>query len=136
MPLPIVGGIVSGIGAFLRPFLAKWGGKLLTKLFSGFSFFGLAIWEKVKVFFDRAPFFIAWSLAVLALLMGLKAFYLSQLVGLFPPIPLPIAQAAGWFLPSNTSYCISIVYASKLYRFLFDYNNIVLRERLHTFGNK
>ncbi|NOR69278.1 MAG: hypothetical protein GQ532_06210 [Methylomarinum sp.] len=128
--IPIVSAIVSAIVNFFRPFLRNLLGSFYTKIMAGFVWFAAGFWGQVKVFFDRLPFYLAWSAAFYSafFLFVQGATFLITSVNSF--MPNSVITAASWFLPSNVAQCLSVVYSSKLYRFLYDQKMIVLNGRL------
>jgi len=125
--------LVAGIANFFKPFLTKLLKSFGGRIFAGFEVFGLLIWNKIKLLFDRLPFYLAWIAAFSILFFGFMAGASALIETLVISIPHSIVQAASWFLPSNVDLCVSVVMSSKFYRFLYDHNQIVINSRLKAF---
>jgi len=130
MALPLVAGFVSGITAFFRPFLTKIFKALFGKVMIGFAALFDLIWSYVKVFFDRLPFYLLWLGAFYILFRLFAEGALALITSLDMVMPASIALAATWFLPDNIPSLLSIVYGSKLYRFVYDHKMIAMKARL------
>lgn len=127
--LPLISSLLTGLVEFLRPFLLNAARVILDKIFVGSQAFLAVLYAKFALFLSNLPFFVAWSTAFYLLLLALTTFLSFLIDGLLPAIPESVRIATGWFLPSNTFECLSVVYSSKIYRFIYDHKQIVLAER-------
>jgi len=125
--------LVAGIANFFKPFLTTLLKKFGNRIFAGFEVFGLLIWNKIKLLFDRMPFYLAWMAAFSLLFFAFMTGAAALIHTLAISVPLSIVQAASWFLPSNIDLCVSVVMSSKLYRFFYDHNQMVINARLKAF---
>ncbi|HCT9709923.1 MULTISPECIES: DUF5455 family protein [Citrobacter] len=73
--------------------------------------------------FYRAAFAIT---AFLGLLVGVNALLLGLLDGLSAQLPVEVADAISYIMPSNTLPCIYAIFSAKAAVFIFDAKNKIL----------
>jgi len=126
----IVFRLLTGLIGFIRPFFTNLFKKFGVQIFLGFEVFLGFIWGKIKVLFDRMPFYLAWLGAFYALFLGFISGADALIGSIVPMMPLSVVQGASWFLPNNLIECITLVTGSKMYRFMYDHGKMVLDARL------
>jgi len=122
--------MVAGIANFFKPFLVNLFKGSFSRVFLGFSALIDLLWSYLRVFFSRLPFYLTW-LATFYVVFRVFALGAVELINSIDMImPASVVLAATWFLPENIPSLLSIVYGSKLYRFVYDHKMVAMKARL------
>jgi hypothetical protein len=117
---------------FFRPFLTRLFITGSEKFLVALLFVVEPIYTTIKAWLFKMPFFVVWLGIAYVLYSALVSGLSVLLSGFMPVISPAIVQSAGWFLPSNVFECMTLVYASKMYRFAYDHKVAASKAKLVT----
>jgi len=91
-------------------------GLLIAGLFASLiEFFTRYITRRIAIF---AAALVIFTSLTTAFMLAMKALY----AGIYVAAPADLVIAAGWFIPSNASACISAIIGGHVLRYAYDWN--------------
>lgn len=101
-----------------------WLGGVLGSFFSAlFSFFATYVTKRLALVAAAVVLLISLTAAFWAALEGLVS-------GLSFALPAPYVAMFDHFVPGNATACLSIVISARLFRYVYDWNSLVVRMKM------